>query len=122
MIELVTIKDELIEGQRKAAGRQLHSREVIAIDRHNVLIATSKGGSPLIGTMFHANFTQIAKRIESSNIESATLALRKYFETLFDCDLSGQSIAEMEQTLKLGSRTMGVLDLFTKIKGNEDSP
>ncbi len=121
MIQLAVLKDETVAGQRKAIGKKLRFLSVIAVDRFNVVVASSTGDNPLQGRKFFANFKHLVDFLPPDEVKEITPQLRDYFGSLYGKDLSDVSIVEMDKELKLGSRDRnGALNLYLKIKTDED--
>jgi len=117
MIHLALIKDELVDGQRRAAGKKIRHCSVLAVDRYNVVLANSIGSAPMQGKFFLANFQHLLNEMSSEDIEVVTPQLQEYFGNLYKCDLSNLTIEEMNSKLNLSQRNKtGAMELYLAIK------
>ena len=52
MITLATLKDEMVEGKRRAAGRQIRKIIAICLDNYNIVLAEGIDPAKLVGRRF----------------------------------------------------------------------
>ncbi len=122
MILVASFRDEEVAGQRKAAGRMIRQRIVLAVDKYNVLVAFSTGTNPLTGKQFYANLTQLSRHLEEEfglDIEECLEATQKAFERLGGESMSGKSWTEIDKAFNVGQRTKdstGNLELWHRLK------
>ena len=131
MIILATLKDEVVEGQSRAAGKQLRQRVVFSVDHYNLVLAVASGSSPLMGKYFTPKLRMMEPVFADNglDIKAVTIQIREVLCKLFGAEDKGQTLAEMDEEFALSSRTAdstGDLVLYRTLKekgwnGGEDS-
>jgi len=124
MITLATLSDQMVEGKRRAAGRQLRKIEAICIDNYNIVLAEGSDPAKLIGQKFFANFTHLAEYLETPDDEIRQ-KMSKFFAEFYEQPYEDLTWMEMDKRFKVSEREKdgAKLSLYLKLKeqGREDS-
>lgn len=120
MITLATLKDEMIEGQRRAAGKQIRRIVIIGLDNYNILIAEGSDPANPVGKQFYAKLVHLAKGLAEYGLEEcARKKMLAFFERYSGAPVGDLSWAEMDKRFEVGKRctdSSGKLRLYSDLK------
>jgi len=63
------LKDEMVEGQRKAQGRKVHKKVVFAADNYNLILGQTSGNAPMQGYGYFASLQHLASRLHELDVD-----------------------------------------------------
>lgn len=121
MIEIATILDETRAGQRRAAGRMIRRKILIAVDRFNIVLAESTDDGNPIGRKFMPRLASLAQILPEFGVDlqKAEKALSDGFEQLFGDPIKQTTLAGLDEQFKVSKRTdnsTGELLLYRHLK------
>ena len=64
MITLATLQDKMVDGQRRAAGRQIRRIRAICCDNYNIVLAEGSNPTALVGKQFFGKLAHLGPFVE----------------------------------------------------------
>lgn len=122
MITLATLRDEMVEGQRRAAGKQIRRLVIICLDNYNLVIAEGSDPANPQGKHFFGNLTHLAIGLTADYAELVEIARKgilDFFEKYSGETVGDLSWAEMDKRFEVGKRTKdssGKLKLYPDLR------
>ncbi len=120
MITLATLKDEMVEGRCRAAGKKIRKLVIIALDNYNILIAEGSDPANPVGKHFYCKLAHMAKGLAEYGLEAcARKKMLAFFERYSGESLGDLSWAEMDKRFEVGKRctdSTGRLQLYPDLK------
>lgn len=121
MITLAILKDELVDGQRRAAGRKIRKIVIVGVDNYNVAIAEGADESHLAGKKFAGRLGQLSRFLPEWGIdpEHAKAVVNAAFARLTGEEVNGLSWEELDKRFSISERTTdssGRLKLYGRLK------
>lgn len=122
MIILATLKDEVVDGRGRAAGKRIRKIVVIGLDNYNVVIAEGSDPANPVGKRFFAKLTHLSNGLVEYGLD--TEHARKQMIAFFkrysgEESLGDLSWAEMDERFKVGRRctdSSGKLQFYVNLK------
>lgn len=121
MIILTTLKDALVDGTYKASGKKIRQVVVLAVDRFNIVLATSSGESPVTGRRYFAKLDHFRKYLPEYQLDDAECLKRinEVFARFSGEQVSGLSWQELDKRFAVPARlsnSSGVLAFYEALK------
>jgi hypothetical protein len=122
MIILATLTDEMVEGQRKAAGKQIRKITAVCLDNYNIVLAEGADPTKLSGKKFACKLTHLAKSIETygCDVENARIQMIDFFKRYTGKPVDSEMTwAEMDEQFHLSKRSndsSGKLAAYNELK------
>ena len=122
MIVIATLKDEMVDGQRRASGRKIRKMVAICVDSFNLVLAEGSDPEKLVGQKFVHNLVLLARIIEEYglDVEYARRQMIAFFQDFCGDPVGDLSWSEMDARFKVSKRrtdASGILVLHDQLKG-----
>lgn len=122
MITLATLQDEMVDGQRRAAGKKIRKIVIIGLDNYNVVIAEGSDPANPVGKKFFANLDQLSRGLADYglDIEFARKQMLVFFKKYAGEEPVGDlTWLEMDKRFQVGKRctdSTGRLQIYPDLK------
>lgn len=115
MITLATLQDEMVEGQRSAAGKMLRKIVIIGLDAYNISIAEGSNPANAVGKKFFGKLTHLADGLAEYGLDAeyARKQMLAFFKEQDDL-----TWAEIDEKFHVGKRcndSTGKLQLYADL-------
>lgn len=119
MITLATLQDEMVEGQRRAAGKMIRKIVIIGLDNYNIVIAEGSDPENPVGKKFFGRLTHLADGLAEYglDVEYARKQILAFFKEQDDL-----TWAEIDEKFHVGKRcndSSGKLQLYVDLQAKD---
>lgn len=120
MIIICTLKEMVVEGKKKAKGRKLRLKYLLAFDRYNVVYAIQRG-SVLIGEKYYPNIEFLASYLIKQGYDPKELrsTINKGFNDIFSTNFKPRTFKDIDKTFNVSERrqdSSGILTIYDRLK------
>ena len=119
MITLATLKDETVDGQRRAKGKKLRRLTAVCLDNYNILLAEGADPAKLSGQRFFGTLVHLANGLKEYglDVEHARLQMLEFFKRYLGDQVGDLTWAQMDECfIKRSADTSGRLALYEELK------
>lgn len=123
MIVLATLKDEMVAGLRRAAGKQIRKIIIVGLDNYNIVIAEGSDPANPVGKKFFGKLTHLGACLAAEYAELTEIARQgvlAFFEGSTQTTVGkGMTWAEMDDHFNPGKRcsdSSGKLQLYVDLR------
>jgi hypothetical protein len=118
MITLATLQDEMVDGQRRAAGRQIRKIVAICCDNYNLVRAEGTDPARLVGKQFFGKLAHLGPFVES-DFDDARRQMIDFFRRFSGEQVGDLTWAEIDKQFDVPKRrsvSSAVLLLYDALK------
>jgi len=121
MILICTLKEEKVDGKRRAKGKKLFIKHVLAFDRYNVVLAIQRG-STIQGDKYFADISQLFRYLSDQNFDTEKIKsiISKNMNRIFGTNFKPRTFEDIDKKFEIGKRRAGSggdLTIYHRLKG-----
>lgn len=119
MITLATLKDEMVDGQRRALGKKVRRITAICLDSYNVVLAEGVDPTKLTCQRFYGSLIHLANGLKKYglDVEHARLQMLEFLKRYLGDQVGDLTWAQMEECFSVTKRlTDGRMALYEELK------